>query len=238
MAGILRISLSAALAAAVFTTVFAQPARAQQQRAVQIGGGQSVLIVPRKPRASIILMPGGAGYIGATASGDITQLRGNQLVRSRMAYVRRGLAVLVLDASSSLAAGIAHMRRIKSPVTVVATSRGTLRAAYGLNEGARPDRLVLTSGFLTAESGSNENVAFILGSPSQLPRTLIIHHRSDACRATLPAGVDPFLRWARGRAQAKWLSGGRDSGRACGAFAYHGFNGLDGTVVSIAAGFR
>ncbi|MGE3246637.1 MAG: alpha/beta hydrolase [Beijerinckiaceae bacterium] len=213
-------------------------AAAQQQRTVNVGGGASVLIMPKKPRGSVILMPGGHGQIGATADGQITQLRGNQLVRSRMGYARRGKAVLVLDASSSLPAAVEYMARIKRPVTVVATSRGTIRAAYGISSGARPDALVLTSGFLTSDSGGSEHVAGILGSPAALPRTLVIHHRRDGCRVTLPAGVQPFLAWAQGRARVAWLTGGSDQGNPCQARAHHGFNGLDGRVVGLAAGFR
>lgn len=212
-------------------------AHAQKQQAIAIGGATSVLIVPAKPRASIILMAGGDGYIGATADGQITRLRGNQLVRSRMGYVRRGRAVLVLDAGSSLPAAVAYMAKIKRPVTVVATSRGTLRAAQGIASGARPDALVLTAGFLTRDSGGNQYVSGIV-SASSLPRTLVLHHKSDGCRVTLPAGVDPFIRWAQGRARAVWLSGGRDQGNPCQARAHHGFNGLDGRVVALAAGFR
>lgn len=215
-----------------------ETALAQSQSAVTVGGGVSVLIMPRKPRASIILMPGGRGHIGATANGRITSSRGNQLVRTRMGYVRRGRAVLVLDASSSLPAAVAYMAKIRRPVTVVATSRGTIRAAYGIRAGAQPDALVLTAGALTAQSGGGQNFASILGSPAALPRTLVIHHRRDACRVTLPAGVAPFIKWAGGRARVVWLTGGQSQGNPCRARSHHGFNGIDGRVVGLAAGFR
>jgi hypothetical protein len=35
-----------------------------------------------------------------------------------------------------------------------------------------------------------------------------------------------------------WLDGGRTEGNPCQARAYHGFNGLDGKVVSLVAAFR
>lgn len=213
-------------------------AQSNDQRAVQVGGGTSVLIVPRRVRASVILMAGSHGRLRVTPDGTITRLRGNQLVRTRYAYARRGRAVLVLDAASSLPAAVRYMSKIKRPVTVIATSRGTLRAAYGLRAGARPDALVLTAGFLTASSGGGQHVAGILGGPAALPKTLVIHHRRDACHVTLPAGVAPFVRWARGRARAVWLSGGRDRGNPCKARAHHGFNGLDSRVVGLAARFR
>jgi len=211
---------------------------ARADETVNIGGSNAVLLRPPSPRASVILLPGGDGLIGAAPGGVITRLKGNELVRTRAAYKARGLAVLVADAGINLAAAVDYMAKIKRPVTVIGTSRGTLRAAEGIAAGARPDALVLTSGFLTNESGSSRNVANILGSPARLPRTLVIHHRQDGCRFTQPAGVEPFIRWAHGKARVVWLDGGSSDGNPCQARAHHGFAGLDGRVVSLAAGFR
>jgi hypothetical protein len=213
---------------------FAAPA----VKAIDIGGSRAVLLLPAQPKASVILMPGGDGRIRAGADGGIHRLRNNQLVRTRFAYAARGLAVLVVDADVNLAAAVRTMRRIKSPVTVIATSRGTLRAAQGIAAGARPDALVLTAGFLTNESGNSRNVANILGSPAKLPRTLVIHHRRDGCHVTRPAGVAPFIEWSRGRARVVWLDGGSNAGNPCMARAHHGFAGLDARVVSLAARVR
>jgi hypothetical protein len=213
-------------------------ATAAADETVSIGSSSAVLLGPKSPRASVILVPGGNGAIHPGPNGAINGLTGNQLVRTRHAYAARGIAVLVVDAGANLADAVAYMARIKRPVTVVATSRGTIRAAEGIAQGARPDALVLTSGFLTSESGSPTNVAAILGSPSTLPRTLVIHHRDDSCRVTQPAGVAPFIRWAAGRARVVWLTGGVSVGDPCEAEAHHGFNGLDSSVVSLAAGFH
>ena len=205
---------------------------------VSIGGSRAILIKPNAPRASVILMPGGDGSIAAGDHGDIHALNFNQLVRTRQAYAARGLAVLIVDANTPLEGAVQYMAAIKRPVTVIGTSRGTLRAAEGIARGARPDALVLTSGFLSAESGSGQNVMSILGSPASLPRTLVIHHTQDSCRATLPAGVEPFIKWSAGRAKVTWVSGGISEGDPCQARAYHGFNGIDGQIVGIAAGFH
>ena len=205
---------------------------------VSIGGSRAVLIKPSAPRASVILMPGGSGSISPGEHGEINSLQGNQLVRTRNAYAADGLAVLVLDAGTPLDAAVQYMAAIKRPVTVIATSRGTIRAAQGIAAGARPDALVLTSGLLSAESGSGLNVMSILGSPATLPRTLVIHHSEDGCRLTLPAGVAPFVNWSAGRARAVWVSGGVNEGGPCEARAHHGFNGIDGQIVGLAAGFR
>jgi hypothetical protein len=152
--------------------------------------------------------------------------------------VARGRAVLVIDASVELARAVQYMAAIAQPVTVVATSRGTLRAAEGIARGALPDALVLTSGLLTNESGSAENVVAILGSPSILPPTLVIHHRYDGCRVSQPAGVEPFIQWASGRARVVWLDGGSSTGDPCQARSHHGFNGIDEEVVTLAADFH
>jgi hypothetical protein len=205
---------------------------------VNIGGSNAVLLRPKAPHGSIILMPGDNGVIAAGPNGEINRLKLNQLVRTRHAYMARGFAVLVVDASTDLTHAVNYMAAIKRPVTVVATSRGTIRAAEGIARGARPDRLVLTSGFLTNESGSNQNVASILGSPAALPPTLIIHHRQDGCRLTQPAGVESFARWASGRARVAWVEGGVAGGDPCEANSHHGFNGLDARVVGLATGGR
>ena len=55
---------------------------------------------------------------------------------------------------------------------------------------------------------------------------------------TLPAGVEPFVKWAGGRARAVWLDGGVSFGNPCGAKAHHGFNGIDGKVVALTVGFH
>jgi hypothetical protein len=223
-------------AAAILVSLVSGSAFADET--VSIGGSRAVLIKPAAPRASVILMPGGNGAIAAGDHGEINALKFNQLVRTRKAYAARGLAVLVVDAGTPLDAAVQYMAAIKRPVTIIGTSRGTLRAAEGIARGARPDALVLTSGFLSAESGSGQNVMSIVGSPASLPRTLVIHHSQDGCKFTLPAGVAPFVKWSAGRARAVWVSGGINEGDACEARAHHGFNGLDGQIVGIAAGFR
>ncbi len=225
-------------AAVLISLLASLSAIAQTSQTIRIGGSNVVLLRPNAPVASVILLPGGDGEIGATSDGQITESRGNQLVRTRNAYLARGLAVLIADVNTNLASAVQYMAQIKRPVTVIATSRGTLRAAAGIARGARPDALVLTAGFLSKESGGGQNVISIFGSTGALPKTLVIHHRQDACRNTMPAGVDPFIRWAGGRARAVWLDGGVNTGDPCRARAYHGFNGLDAQVVDLAANFR
>lgn len=203
---------------------------------VEKGGVRSLLIVPKNPIASVILLAGGDGALGIGADGSI-QKEGNQLVRTRMSYSEHHFAVLVPDAGYKLADLVKFMRTIKSPVVVVATSRGTQRVARGINEGAKPDKLVLTSGFLSAESGASDNVISIVRDPALIPPVLIVHHRQDHCRMTKPEGVEPFMKWVGKKAKLVWLDGGRDSGDACEAESYHGFLGIDQQVVDVVSAF-
>lgn len=205
--------------------------------AVSVGGSKAALLVPAKPRASLILLTGATGRVDVDDAGNIGFGKNNQLLRTREDYAARGFAVLVPDSGFDLAALVAYMGQIKRPVVVAGTSRGTQRAARGIASGARPDKLVLTSGFLSDESGDRDNVVNIIGNPAMLPPTLIIHNRQDGCKKTAPGGVAPFQAWAGGRAKVTWLSGGNSEGDPCGNQALHGFNGLDGQVVSAITSF-
>jgi hypothetical protein len=218
---------------------FVLPARADET--VTVGGAQAVLIKPSGAvKGSIILMAGGDGRLNIGPGGNIGSLKGNQLVRTRHAYAARGFAVLVPDANVNVAAAVKYMAGIARPVTLAGTSRGTQRAAEGIAAGARPDALVLTSGFLSPQAGQGVNrhvIRLVGGSPGVLPRTLVVHHRHDECHFTLPSGVPPFLDWAKGKASVVWLDGGANNGDACQAGGHHGFAGLDGQVVNAIVNF-
>src|SRR5689334_17891488 len=199
----LRLTMVVAL---VLIGVLTLPARADDT--MMVGGATAVLIKPNgAAKGSLILMAGGDGRLNIRPNGQINSLKNNQLVRTRHAYAERGFAVLVPDANVDLAAAVQYMAAIARPVALVGTSRGTQRAAEGIAAGARPDALVLTSGLLSPQSGEgvHRSVIRLIGSPSVLPRTLVIHHRHDECRVTLPSGVQPFLDWSKGKASLIWL---------------------------------
>lgn len=192
----------------------------------ELGTGASLERPKGKPRGSIILMPGGDGDLGITSAGEITSLQGNSLIRNRRAFVAGGFATLALSSSGSPAAAIEAMRKIARPVIVVGTSRAGTR----LHRALSADGIVLTSGMLDHFSSN-------VGSPDALPPTLIVHHRQDGCRVTLPGLVAPFQQWAGARARVVWLEGGVNDGDPCQARGYHGFAGIDGRMVGTVLGF-
>ena len=201
------------------------PSRAEE--AVAIGAALALLTKPADAKGSVILIPGGDGIMGIEASGRFSKLGGNQLVRTRKSYATHGLASLTVDHGVKIADAIAYMRKIASPVIVVATSRGSLRVPGAL--AAKPDGLVLTSAFLDQVRSSIRADA--------LPATLVIHHRQDGCHHTPPAAVAPFKAWGGDKISVAWIEGGSDSGDPCQARGYHGFNGRDDRVVETVAKF-
>jgi hypothetical protein len=220
--------MQAMLRALLSATMLLAPVGAMADQAVQVGGALALLNKPAAPRASLILIPGGHGVLGVRPDGSFSGLAGNQLVRTRKAYLAHGVATLTIDRGVDVAAAVAYMRKVASPVIVAGTSRGTLRVADALP--ARPNGIVLTAGFLS-------EVRSRIGSAAALPRTLIVHHRLDGCHFTPPSAVAPFKAWGGGKVSVAWMEGGRDTGNPCQARAYHGFNGLDARVVAVIASF-
>ncbi len=200
---------------------------------IDVGGTKNILIRAAQPKGSIILLTGGDGRLNVMPGARFNAGADNVLIRNRDAFAAQGYNVLLVDLGTNLAAAVDTMAALKHPVIVVGTSKGTQRAAEGLAQGATPDKLVLSSGFLSAASGEGDSVMSLLGSPQRLPPTLVIHHRDDHCRWTNPAGVAPFATWGGRQVQVAWLSGGQDDAEnPCRFSAHHGFAGQDEAFVS------
>ncbi|HVI49652.1 MAG TPA: hypothetical protein VM661_00420 [Candidatus Sulfotelmatobacter sp.] len=218
--------------------------------------------IPNHPTASVILLAGGSGDLEMAADGTIgSDLRNNQLVRTRHLYAQAGLAVLTPDLGPGIAALpryrastehaqdlgalVGHLRGIAAPVVIVGTSRGSLSAANlaGHAQGPeRPDAVVLTSAFLSLQSDISA-ATFAGGSPSPLTMPfLLMGHDADSCPETPAGNIDPFRRWltASPRVDVEILSGGSGMvGKAdrCGSSSPHGYLGLDPKVVEIITGW-
>jgi hypothetical protein len=218
--------LARCLVMAIVVAVLPRVALAEE--AVKVGGALALLNKPASPQAAVILIPGGNGQLNIRPDGSFGGLAGNQLVRTRKAYMSQGVATLTLDLGVDVAAAVTYMRAIAPKVVVAGTSRGSLRVLNGLP--ARPDGIVLTAAFLP-------EVRARAGSPASLPPTLVIQHRKDSCKHTLPTNVEPFAAWGGSKVKVVWMDGGTNIGDPCEAKAYHGFNGLDGQVVAAIAQF-
>ena len=204
------------------------PWAARAEEAVKIGNAYALLNKPASAQVGLILIPGGDGVMNIKADGTFSSGKNNQLVRTRQAYLAHGIATLTIDVDVDVPSAVNYMRKVAPVVVVAGTSRGSLRVPNSLP--AKPNAIVLTAAMLN-------DVRSSVGSSSALPPTLLVHHRKDACRVTLPQAVEPFKTWAGNKVQVVWLQGGISAGNDCGAQAYHGFNGLDGQVVSAIAQF-
>ncbi|MBI4274716.1 MAG: alpha/beta hydrolase [Rhizobiales bacterium] len=240
------------------------PALAQSEVTVEIASrGQKVrtlLIQPEKPAASVILLAGGHGKLDLSADGKIGWGAGNQLVRTRAAYARAGFITAVPDIAPDLktptgtvnyyrvnashardtGAMVKYLRAIKAPVIVVGTSRGAISAGNAvakLSGEERPDAMVLTAAMLMPVDAKTPSVHMAAGGDAnrlQIP-LLVVGHRKDRCKWTLPASIDAFKAWlARGggKLDVVMLDGPEGKGDPCEAQSAHGFAGIDDQVVA------
>jgi alpha/beta superfamily hydrolase len=172
-------------------------------------------------------------------------------VRSRELFAERGLMVAVIDKPSDrsdltnfrlsaahvsdVKAVLAWLRnRVKLPVWLVGTSRGTQSAAFvaGQLQGdaQAPDGLVLTSTMLRDDRDTP--VTEMALDRLRLP-VLVVHHEQDGCKHCpfwdIPKLMDKLV--ASQRKQLLSFSGGESVGNVCGPRAYHGYNGIERSVV-------
>jgi len=203
-----------------------------------------LLLAPEKPVAVAILFPGGGGRIRLTENGEVTS--SNFLVRSRTLFVRRDVAVAVVDTPSDMLslrevptrfgmlhqkdmeAVIGYLRRsLKRPVWLVGTSRGTLSAvAIAANSRVPIDGLVLTSSMQEVTEVELRGIT----APA-----MVVANRNDVCHVTPPDFAPTIARALRTR--AVYFESSAASGRACGALSPHGFLGIEQQVVDAIARF-
>ena len=241
----------------------ASMARAADERTIEVATrpGQKVralLIIPDKPRASVILLAGGHGNLMLSGTGHIGWGAGNQLVRTRAAYAQAGYATLVPDIAPDLkrpnggvdgyrwsaqhaadiGALIAHMRGIAEPVYLIGTSRAALsvaNAAVRTKGREQPDAIVITSGLLMhAKEGAPSVETKVPGFAGIRQPTLLVAHKDDGCVMS-PAASAPLFKArlkSAERVDVRILTGGSGgSGDPCEAKSPHGFIGIDQVVV-------
>jgi len=254
-----RIVRAARVLVAALLAVLALHARAQvTQQVVDVptrpGVMQRMLVLsPPQPKAAVMLFPGGNGGLRISADGAIHGLKGNFLVRTRQQFVQQGLLLALIDAPSDrqgggfldgfrqtsehvadVKAAIARLRELAPvPVWLIGTSRGTQSVGYVATElsgNDAPDGIVLTSTILTDKHG--RAVPLMPLGKVRIP-VLVVHHESDGCALCafnqVPWLMDKLTNSPRKRLIA--VSGGRNEGDPCEAFAYHGYNGIEDDVV-------
>ena len=213
-----------------------------------------ILIQPEKPVASVILFAGGHGRLGLEGPSDFNWGRNNFLVRTRDLFAEQGFIVAVVDAPSDKqekpgmlfgfrdsdehVTDIDHViQYLKSktdlPVWLVGTSRGTESAATNaINSKQKPHGLILTSS-MSVENHKGTALTEMDLDKITLP-TLITAHEYDGCSKTPPEGaqeIKEMLTNAK-KVEVKMFSGGDETGKPCKAKSYHGYLGIEESVVS------
>ena len=241
--------------------VFSNQIWAQTQRVVDIptrpGITQRMVVIePEKPKAAVVLFPGGHGGLQISSSGSFTWGANNFLVRTRQLFASFNLMVAVVDAPSDrqnppylagfrqtpehvsdIRAVIAWIKQQRNiPVWLVGTSRGTQSVAFIVTQLAQsdggPDGVVLTSTILTDKPPARPVPELPLDR-IKVP-ILIVHHKQDGCQHcpydNLPGLMEKLT--AAPRKELFTVEGGRSKVDPCEAMAYHGFNGTEQQVVT------
>jgi len=212
---------------------------------------QRVLLdAPIHPRATLVMLPGGAGDVGVRRDGD-PRHDDNFVVRTRAAWVARGYAVVILDtightnlrgmrsspAYGRLVDGVAGyaLDRFHAPVFLVGTSQGTIAAMNG----AARARSGLISGVVLTESvtvpgrRSTETVFDARPQDVRVPALIVANH-DDTCDVA-PAAMAPRIAAAMTHSPSVRLlpiSGGdQQSESACGSLSPHGYYGIERSVI-------
>jgi pimeloyl-ACP methyl ester carboxylesterase len=207
--------------------------------------------------ASVVLLPGGGGSIGAMVDGKPSGP--NFLVRSRDQFAAAGFNVAVMSRASDRSdldyperISADHVQDIKAlvdflkkdtglPVWLVGTSRGTVSAtaaaiAFGNDNLAG---IVLTSSVVSyKKTGAVPTQAL---DKIRIP-VLVLHHERDACKVCAPYEVPAILKGLKNSPVKKlvMVSGGDNpSGDPCEPMHFHGYIGIEKpTVDTIAAWIR
>jgi hypothetical protein len=184
------------------------------------------------PRGSILLIPGGGMHV---TFGDDGVPHGaaaeNFVIRTRAQYLAAGYAIGFLDDPNDVGAALAKLRTLARPVAIVATSRGTIRAAAStLQLGADgPDLLVLTSPVTVGSNRNPDSLAGVNVAAIRVP-TLVTANAHDRCDVSPPSGAARLAQRIPGAAFLTFSSTAQTSAD-CDPLSPHGYLGIEGDVV-------
>lgn len=238
----------------IITLFLATPAIAENDRLIRIDTRPGVTVsfynMKREgAKATIILLPGGAGGIGLK-NGIPTS--NNFLVRSRDLFAANGFNVAVigkpsdkddLDGSFRISSEhIEDLRRVVAflkkdsglPVWVVGTSMGTISATALATVVGKEEvsGIVLTSSVTRKKPGAVPEQKL---ESIRLP-VLVVHHEFDECKICVPGEVSQIIKGLKNAPIKKevYVKGGANpTGNPCEALHWHGFIGMEKEVVDL-----
>lgn len=210
---------------------------------------RTLLIVAERPKALVLLYPGGGGQLNLRDDGQ-TKNR-HTFVRSIDQWAQYHIDAVLVDTPydlgnlkrGSFRGRQDHLQRVeevisfykartKLPIWIFGHSMGTSTASNYVSES--PQMAKLLSGIIVAGTVRTAE----LSDKVTLP-VLAIHHRDDACGGS-PISASRNL--IEGRPEGlvsrfDIIEGGVSEGNICESFAYHGFNQTEGELIKRAAEF-
>ena len=201
--------------------------------------------------ATVMLLPGGEGSIGA-AKGQEPRSK-NFLVRTREMFAAAGFNVAVIgkpsdkeDMDLAFRASKEHVEDLRviaenlrtklgKPVWLVGTSRGSVSAAAA---GAALDPptiagIVMTSSVTYSRAGPAVPTLALMDV--RVP-ALVMHHKRDACKDCDPREAHLITERLTGAPVKKLLlveGGGDPTGPVCEPMHYHGYVGMEAEAVKM-----
>jgi len=246
------------MAGLISNTAFAASKKAMR---IDTRNGISVhvlFIQPDNPKAALILMPGGAGYLNLIGT---TIQRNRGLIGQNVEdFVAQGFTVAAIDTPSDHDSGMQprfrqsddHLKDLeavistikeltKLPIWMVGISRSTISVMHAaLNSKAEINGLVVMSSVTRIPP----RAGVVRLTNLQLDRikipALAIGHKGDGCRGTPPAGATQLANGMINspKALAKIFTGGGNAGpNPCGPGSHHTFEGIQDDVVKFISEF-
>jgi pimeloyl-ACP methyl ester carboxylesterase len=205
---------------------------------------------PARPKAIIVMLPGGAGDVGLRGDGSVLH-DDNFVVRTRSLWVQRGYAVLIPDAvdranlrgvrsSPEYAAlvedlvGFAH-GQASAPVFLLGTSQGSIAAMNG----AAHAQSGAISGVVLTESvsrlGASGETVFSADPQDVRAPALVVANQDDRCDVAPPEDAPRIAAAMTRSASVEVISvagGVQRSTKLCGSLSPHGYYGIESEVIS------
>jgi hypothetical protein len=214
------------------------------------GDHQRILYAaPSRPRATIVMLPGGAGEVGVERDGDIRH-DDNFVVRTRAQWTAKGYAVLIPDTIdranlrglrssppyARLIDGLVRFAhaQMQGPVFLLGTSEGSIAAMNG----AAHDEPGAIAGVVLTESVSRMGVSgetvFSADPQDVTVPALVVANRDDACDVAPPEDAPRIAAAMSHSSDVRILpvAGGiTKSRKACGSLTPHGYYGIEAPVI-------
>lgn len=210
---------------------------------------RTLLVEASKPKALVLLFPGGGGMAGISIDGSIKSK--HTFIRSMALWAQYGIDAVLVDTPydlgdlrrGNLRGRKDHLTRVDEvvtfyknkfnlPIWVFGHSMGSSTATYYANEIDQTKKHlsgIIIAGTIHAASLDDEVT---------LP-VLAIHHQYDACAGTPVSASSKIIQGRSPKLVSKLelIEGGVTEGEVCQSFAFHGFNQTEPELIKRAANF-